>query len=136
MPTKVFPWGTVRSTTQGLRLSLSAGTRFDLASSEILHAREYIKTLGRFLTAFIGVTGHTLRQNLRLEWGTKPPAPKSVLHAGYGDMKLSKCGKLTCGWAPGTTQIILSYDEAMELAGAIESIAMHHNIAVVAIPVP
>lgn len=123
MPTKVFPWGTVRSMTRGLRLSLSAGTRFDLARSEIIHASEYIKTLGRFSMIFIGVTGYKVHQNLRLEWSTQPPTPKSVLQVGYGDLTLSKCGKLVGGWAPGITRTILSFDEAMELADAFESIA-------------
>lgn len=136
MATKVFPWGIVRSTTQGLRLSLSAGTRFHLSPSEIIRASEYIKTLGRFSTIFVGVTGYRVRQNLRLEWSTKPATAKSVLHVGYGDVALSKCGKLVGGWVPGTTQTILNYDEVMELADAIEFIALHHNIAVVAIPTP
>ena len=110
MATRIFPWGTVRSTPNGVSLSFARGVRFDLsiynADSVIRHIKNTQVSL-LYTMCSLNCTGLFIR----LEWNWRSPTSKSVLKVGHGN-----CNGV---WESGTTPTLLNYDEAMELADAI-----------------
>ena len=117
MATRIFQWGTVRSTPKGVSLVFGSGNRFDLSFRDAESTKWYINF--RFFVAHISFS------LIRMEWGPRtqtvtvpyvaPKAtPKSIFRIGRADAQGV--------WAPGTTPTLLNYDDAMELAGAIGSV--------------
>ena len=95
MATRIFPWGRVSNLPNGdISVSLSLGFKFDLFPLALRTAVDYIE----------GNAPLCVSHSSTMEWDPYPSTPKSVLKLGRD---------------PGATTTILSYDEAMELVGAL-----------------
>ena len=125
MATRIFQWGTVRSTPKGVVLVFGSGNRFDLSFDAADSVERYIDWGRRRQRA--GTTRILLSPPIRLEWSSPggyryqsrdPLTPGSILKIGLSVMG-GRAGWRTLSWAPGTTPTLLIYDDAMELADAI-----------------
>ena len=100
MATRIFPWGMVSNLPNSeIAVSLSPGFKFHLFPLALRMAVDCIEG-----NAALCRTGSSTTGWCHMEWDPYPSTPKSVLKFGRGS---------------GTTSILLSYDEAMELVGAL-----------------